>query len=56
MLDRKQMVAEIADEVISRLLTHLDAPGDAAPPVERRAAGRRAGSEAAGPARATASS
>ena len=29
MLDRKQMVAEIADEVISRLLTHLDAPGDA---------------------------
>jgi len=26
MLDRKQMVAEIAEEVISRLLTHLDAP------------------------------
>ena len=34
MLDRKQMVAEIAEEVISRLLTHLDAPpssGAAAP-------------------------
>jgi aldehyde dehydrogenase len=31
MLDRKQMVAEIADEVISRLLTHLDAQTPAAP-------------------------
>ena len=30
MLDRKQMVAEIAEEVISRLLTHLDASGPAA--------------------------
>jgi aldehyde dehydrogenase len=31
MLDRKQMVAEIADEVISKLLTHLDARAPAAP-------------------------
>jgi len=30
MLDRKQMVAEIAEEVISRLLTHLDAPASSA--------------------------
>jgi aldehyde dehydrogenase len=42
MLDRKQMVAEIADEVIARLLTHLDA--EAAP------AGRGNGSAAKPPA------
>jgi aldehyde dehydrogenase len=32
MLDRKQMVAEIAEEVISRLLTHLEAPPAASTP------------------------
>jgi aldehyde dehydrogenase len=37
MLDRKQMVAEIADEVISRLLSHLD-NADAPPAAPRPAA------------------
>ena len=57
MLDRKQMVAEIADEVVARLLAHLDAPGAGRPP--RRAPARRrprAGPEEAGARPATASS
>jgi aldehyde dehydrogenase len=40
MLDRKQMVAEIADEVISRLLTHLDAPATPAVPKNGAGTGR----------------
>jgi aldehyde dehydrogenase len=40
MLDRKQMVAEIADEVVSRLLTHLDAPAAPAAPANGARAGR----------------
>jgi len=40
MLDRKQMVAEIANEVVSRLLTELDARRR--PPHRRRARGRPA--------------
>jgi aldehyde dehydrogenase len=40
MLDRKQMVAEIADEVISRLLTHLDAPARPVAPANGAGAGR----------------
>jgi aldehyde dehydrogenase len=39
MLDRKQMVTEIADEVISRLLTHLDAPARPAAPGNGAGAG-----------------
>jgi hypothetical protein len=46
MLDRKQMVAEIADEVVSRLLTHLDAPAPA--PGQRCARPVRARNELAG--------
>jgi len=44
MLDRKQMVAEIADEVIARLLTHLDGPATpaAAPAPKNGAAAVRA--------------
>ena len=50
MLDRKQMVAEIADEVVSRLLTHLDAPATPAAPTNGARAGRGAGpEEEAGP-------
>ena len=37
MLDRKQIVADIADEVISRLLAHLDAPPGPVAPVARAA-------------------
>ena len=40
MLDRKQMVAEIADEVVSRLLTHLDAPASPAAPANGAHAAR----------------
>ena len=40
MLDRKQMVAEIANEVVSRLLTHLDGPAPSAAPANGARAGR----------------
>jgi aldehyde dehydrogenase len=42
MLDRKQMVAEIAEEVIARLLTHLDAPAPSAAATPGVRAGRAA--------------
>jgi aldehyde dehydrogenase len=40
MLDRKQMVAEIANEVVSRLLTHLDGQAPSAAPAHGARAGR----------------
>ncbi len=40
MLDRTQIVAEIADEVIARLLTHLDAPATPASSGHRAGTGR----------------
>jgi len=49
MLDRKQMVAEIADEVISRLLTHLDAPAATAAPAHGANAGRAPGKKKPAP-------
>ena len=56
MLDRKQMVAEIADEVVSRLLAHLDGPAPPRPRPANGRAARRAGEEERRPRRATASS
>jgi aldehyde dehydrogenase len=40
MLDRKQLVAEIADEVISRLLAHIDAPAGTPAPGNGAGEGR----------------
>ena len=51
MLDRKQMVAEIANEVVSRLLTHLDGPGAIGRAGHRGARRPCAGPEEAGPDR-----
>jgi hypothetical protein len=51
MLDRKQMVAEIADEVVSRLLTHLDAPAAPAAPANGAHASRAPAPKKRTPAR-----